>query len=158
MMKGFTFSGTYTAIVTPFVQGGETVDFAALDGLVEAQIAGGISGIVPGGTTGEAPTLTDDEQVAVIQGVVSVVAGRGQVVAGTGSFSTETTLLDAAVPIAYGPTAGLKVMASHWKPSVAAFRASAVRAARAVGCSIILYDCPGRWGAFLSSGPTGRMR
>ena len=71
--------GTLTAIVTPFTPDGEAVDFAALEALVEAQIAGGVSGIVPCGTTGETPTLTDEEQAQVIARVVAVAKKRVQV-------------------------------------------------------------------------------
>ena len=59
-MKAITFTGTFTALVTPFVAGGDAVDFAALEALVQAQIEGGVSGLVPCGTTGESPTLTGD--------------------------------------------------------------------------------------------------
>ena len=74
-------SGTYTALVTPFSADGDSIDFPALDALVEAQLAGGVSGLVPCGTTGEAPTLTDEEQTAVIKRVAAVVKGRVPVLA-----------------------------------------------------------------------------
>ncbi len=76
--------GTFTALVTPFTPDGEAVDTDALDALVEGQVAGGVTGLVPCGTTGEAPTLDDDEQIAVIRRVVAVAAGRVPVLAGTG--------------------------------------------------------------------------
>ena len=59
------FAGTYTALVTPFQN--DRVDEAAFERLIEAQIAGGITGIVPVGTTGESPTLDHDEHMRVIE-------------------------------------------------------------------------------------------
>lgn len=98
--------GVYTAIVTPFTADGKSVDFGALESLVEAQIAGGVAGVVPVrpsallawcgirmppydfaqcGTTGESPTLSVGEKQAIITAVVKTVAGRCLVVAGTGA-------------------------------------------------------------------------
>ena len=76
-MPEMRLDGTWTALVTPFTPGADALDPGALDALVEAQIVGGISGLVPCGTTGEAPTLGDDEQLEVIRRVVKVAAGRG---------------------------------------------------------------------------------
>jgi hypothetical protein len=75
------FRGTFTALVTPFRNG--AIDFAALEKLIEAQIAGGITGIVAVGTTGESPTLTHDEREEVIDRTVKVAKGRCKVLAGT---------------------------------------------------------------------------
>jgi 4-hydroxy-tetrahydrodipicolinate synthase len=157
MMKEFTPSGTYTAIVTPFSKGGETVDFAALDAFVEAQIAGGVSGIVPCGTTGEAPTLSEEEQVAVIQRVVSVVAGRVPVVAGTGSFSTKKTVLASKAAVAAGADGVMIVMPYYNKPSQDGMREHVLAVARAVACPIILYNIPGRSVVDLSADTTVRI-
>src|ERR671916_968884 len=77
------FSGAFTALVTPFKNG--EVDVEALESLVEFQIEGGIDGLVPCGTTGESPTLSEEEDRLVIETVVRVTAGRVPVVAGTGS-------------------------------------------------------------------------
>ena len=78
------FEGVYTAIVTPFTPMGE-VDTDALRRLVEAQVDGGVDGIVPVGTTGESPTLDPEEHIHVIQVVAEQAAGRVKVVAGTGA-------------------------------------------------------------------------
>src|SRR6202789_4063399 len=80
------FRGAYTALVTPLKNG--KVDYASLEALVEQQIAGGIDGLVPCGTTGESPTLTDKEHDEVIAFVVKTVRKRVLVIAGTGSNST----------------------------------------------------------------------
>ena len=80
------YQGLYTAIVTPFKN--DKVDYDALQALVEAQIAGGVDGIVPVGTTGESPTLDHHEHMEVIRRTAEFAAGRCQVIAGTGSNAT----------------------------------------------------------------------
>ena len=84
------FSGAFTALVTPFKNG--EVDVEALESLVEFQIEGGIDGLVPCGTTGESPTLSEEEDRLVIETVVRVTAGRVPVVAGTGSNNTASAI------------------------------------------------------------------
>jgi 4-hydroxy-tetrahydrodipicolinate synthase len=137
-------SGTYTAIVTPFTPDGDAVDLPALDALVEAQIAGGVTGLVPCGTTGEAPTLGDDEQLAVIKRVVAVVSGRVPVLAGTGSFSTKKTILASRAAFAAGADGVMVVMPYYNKPSQEGMREHVLAVARAVPCPIVLYNIPGR--------------
>jgi 4-hydroxy-tetrahydrodipicolinate synthase len=83
------FSGALTALVTPFRNG--EVDVEALEGMVEFQIHGGIHGLVPCGTTGETPAMTEQEDRLVISTVVRVAGGRVPVVAGSGSNSTDTS-------------------------------------------------------------------
>src|SRR5579863_9296822 len=81
--------GTYTALVTPFRdEPGQPIDWSALDALVDAQIAGGVAGLVPCGTTGESPTLSHEEHAQVVEQTVKRVARRVQVIAGAGSNST----------------------------------------------------------------------
>ena len=80
------FAGTHTALVTPFRN--DRFDEAAFTSLIEAQIAGGITGIVPVGTTGESPTLDHTEHLRVIELAVQVAKKRTLVIAGTGSNST----------------------------------------------------------------------
>src|SRR3954463_1337690 len=92
MVAPMHLSGTFTALVTPFTPDGDAVDHAALEALVEAQIAGGVSGLVPCGTTGESPTLAEEEQQDAVRGVVPVARGRVRVLAGTGSFSTKKSI------------------------------------------------------------------
>ena len=82
--------GCYTALVTPFRDG--HVDYQALESLVERQIAAGVSGIVPVGTTGESPTLTMEEHIDVIRFVAETANRRCQIIAGTGGNSTEEAI------------------------------------------------------------------
>src|ERR1700760_2657104 len=81
------FTGTYTAIVTPFKNG--QVDETAFRKLIQFQIDNGVDGIVPTGTTGEAATLDFDEHLRVIKIAVEEARGRCKIVAGTGSNSTQ---------------------------------------------------------------------
>src|SRR5256885_17220141 len=92
MFSPTSLSGAYTALVTPFSEDGTTLDFEAFDALVEGQIGGGISGLVPCGTTGEAATLSDAEIKLVIERTVRLARGRAPVLAGTGAFSPEEAL------------------------------------------------------------------
>ncbi len=82
-MKNTVFTGAATAIITPFKNG--QVDYDAFGKMIEFQIAGGIDAIVAVGTTGEGPTLKDEEHKAVVKYCVDKVAGRVPVIAGTGS-------------------------------------------------------------------------
>ena len=84
------FSGAFTALVTPFRNG--EVDVEALENLVEFQIGQGIHGLVPCGTTGETPSMSEAEDRLVIGTVVRVANGRVPVIAGTGSNSTDMAI------------------------------------------------------------------
>jgi len=77
------FTGVITALVTPFKN--DELDEAALRRLVDEQIAGGVDGLVPTGTTGESPTLSNEEHLRVIELVVEAAKKRVPVIAGTGS-------------------------------------------------------------------------
>ena len=85
--KPIVFTGTGTALITPFKDG--KVDYFALTSLIERQISSGIDSIIICGTTGESSTLQDDEHRCVIEHAVTVAAGRVPVVAGTGSNDTD---------------------------------------------------------------------
>ncbi|MEO0070154.1 MAG: dihydrodipicolinate synthase family protein, partial [candidate division WOR-3 bacterium] len=84
------FTGTYTALVTPFKDG--KVDYPALKRLVQAQIRAGVDGVVPVGTTGESPTLDFEEHIEVIERTVEYAAGKIKVLAGTGGNSTSEAI------------------------------------------------------------------
>lgn len=139
-----TFLGTFTAIVTPFVAGGQKVDFGALEKLVEAQIAGGVSGLVPCGTTGETPTLSEGEQVDVIRHVARVAAKRVPVVAGTGSNDTKKSIHASQAAVEAGADAVMIVMPYYNKPSQAGMREHVLAIARAVDAPVVVYNIPGR--------------
>jgi len=149
--------GTYTAIVTPFTSDGEAVDFGALDRLVEAQIAGGVSGLVPCGTTGESPTLTDDEQVAVIARTVKAAKGRVPVLAGTGSFSTKKTIEASTAAMSAGADGVMIMMPYYNKPSQEGLRLHVLAVAKAVAAPVVLYNIPGRCVIDLAAETTARI-
>src|ERR1700693_4946689 len=108
------FNGTFTAVVTPFRNG--DVDFTAFETLIEAQIAGGIDGIVAVGTTGESPTLSHDERQQVIGLAVKVAKGRCKVLAGTGSNSTQHAVADTMAAEKLGIDGALLVAPYYNKP------------------------------------------
>src|ERR1044071_5240566 len=110
-------SGCYTALVTPFTPGGSRIDWAAHEKLVEAQIEGGVSGLVPCGTTGETPTLTDAEHLEVVRRTVQAAKGRVPVLAGTGTSSTKKTIEVSALSLEAGADGVMIVMPYYSRPS-----------------------------------------
>jgi 4-hydroxy-tetrahydrodipicolinate synthase len=156
-MTAHRIEGTWTAIVTPFSADGAEVDLAALDRLVEDQIQGGVSGLVPCGTTGETPTLDDAEQVAVIARVVAAAKGRVPVYAGTGSFSTKKTITASKAAIEAGADGVMVVMPYYSKPSQDGLREHVLAVARAVPSPIILYNVPSRSVVDLGADATARI-
>src|SRR5260370_1034882 len=114
-MSKETFAGAMTALVTPFRNG--RVDDAALVKNVEAQIAGGIDGVIPCGTTGEAPTLEAEEHAHVIRVVVETVKKRVPVIAGTGTNSTAHTIALSRAAQAAGADGLLVVTPYYSKPT-----------------------------------------
>jgi len=138
------FSGAITALVTPFKDGG--VDYKALEALVEGQIAHGINGLVPCGTTGESPTLTEKEHGEVISFVVKTAKKRVRVIAGTGSNSTAEALHYTRFAKETGADAALLVCPYYNKPSQRGLIAHFKAIADAVKIPQILYNIQGRTG------------
>lgn len=139
------FEGTFTALVTPFTTSGE-LDRDALKALVERQIAAGITGLVPVGTTGESPTLTNDEHHEVIRLVVEQAAGRVPVIAGCGSNNTAEALEHTRVAKEVGAQASLHVAGYYNKPSATGFMRHFRLIADRVDLPLIVYNIPGRTG------------
>ncbi len=142
-----TFTGALTALVTPFRDG--AVDVEALRALVEAQIAGGIDGLVPCGTTGESVTLSAAEHALVVRSVVEQAAGRVPVVAGAGSVSTAHAIELARASRAAGADGLLVVVPYYNKPTQAGLVAHYRALLREVPLPTILYNIPGRCGVDL---------
>lgn len=136
------FSGTYTALITPFRDG--EVDVSAFQALIERQIAGGVDGIVPCGTTGESATLDTDEHIEVIRLAVECAAGRCEVVAGTGSNSTAEAIELTAAAERVGATGTLQVCPYYNKPSQEGLFLHFKAIAEATELPIMLYSVPGR--------------
>jgi 4-hydroxy-tetrahydrodipicolinate synthase len=141
-------SGTYTALVTPFRDG--KVDEAALTRLVEAQIAGGVDGVVPVGTTGESATLSMEEHLRVIELTAEVVNKRVKVYAGTGSNSTAEAIYLTNEAKKRGVDGFLIVSPYYNKPSAAGVFAHYSALAEAAWLPIIAYSVPGRTGMEIS--------
>jgi 4-hydroxy-tetrahydrodipicolinate synthase len=136
------FSGVYTALVTPFTEGGE-VDFQGLEALVEFNIAGGVDGLVPVGTTGESPTLRPEEHLRVIETVVAKAAGRCKVVAGTGANSTAEAVELTEAAKAFGIDGTLQVTPYYNKPNASGL-VQHFAAVADLGVPVVLYNVPGR--------------
>ncbi|MDY0149965.1 MAG: 4-hydroxy-tetrahydrodipicolinate synthase [Kiritimatiellia bacterium] len=136
------FTGAYTALVTPFRPDG-ALDTDRLRDLVERQIAAGIDGVVPVGTTGESPTLNTREHIEVIRIVIDVAAGRVPVIAGTGGNSTAEAIELTQAALDLGATGTLQVTPYYNKPTPAGL----VRHFSAIadlGLPVVLYNVPGR--------------
>ena len=137
-----SFSGTYTAIITPFRDG--AIDNDAFRALIDRQVAAGITGIVPVGTTGESPTLDTEEHIEVIRLAVEYAAGRCEVVAGTGANSTAEAieLTEAAAEV--GATGTLQVCPYYNKPSQEGLYRHFKAIAECSDLPVMLYSIPGR--------------
>lgn len=143
------FQGTFTALITPFRDG--EIDEPALRNLVEFQIAGGVAGLVPCGTTGEAVTMTDAERERVIAIVIEQAAGRVPVVAGTGGNDTRRSIEATRSAHAAGADAALVVVPYYNKPTQAGMIAHYTAIAEATDLPLILYNVPGRTGVNMTA-------
>ncbi len=151
------FTGTHTALVTPFTRDGK-VDELRLHQIVEQQIAAGIDGLVPCGTTGESPTLSHEEHNHVIELVVRFAAKRCKVIAGTGSNSTDEAIFMTQHAKEVGADASLQVAPYYNKPSQAGLYAHFRAIAEAADIPLILYNIPGRCGVDISNDTMARLR
>lgn len=142
--------GAITAIVTPFTKTG-SVDVEALKKLVQFQLDGGISGIVPCGSTGEAMTLNEKEYELVIKTVVSEVKGKVSVIAGAGSNDTVKAIEFSKIAKKAGADYLLHVSPYYNKPTPGGLLAHYKTIADAVDLPIILYNVPGRTGSNVSA-------
>jgi len=143
-MSSLSFAGAHTALVTPFKDG--ALDESALEALIEIQIQGGISGIVPVGTTGESPTLSHEEHRRVIEIAVKAAAKRILVIAGTGSNATSEAVELTVEAEKLGADAALLVAPYYNKPSAEGLYRHFKKVAEAVSIPIVLYSIPGRCG------------
>lgn len=155
-MKKRPLTGTITALVTPFRK--QSVAFDDFAKLIEAQIKGGIDGIVPVGTTGESPTLSHDEHMDVIRAAVATARGRVPVIAGTGSNSTAEAVELTSLATEAGADAVLVVAPYYNKPSQEGVFAYFSAVAEATDRPVILYSIPGRCGIDISVGVVERLR
>jgi 4-hydroxy-tetrahydrodipicolinate synthase len=138
------FTGTYTAIVTPFRAG--QLDEAALARLVKSQIQGGVDGIVPVGTTGESPTVDFEEHLRVIELAIRFAAGKIKVLAGTGANSTTEAIGLTIAAEKAGADGSLQVAPYYNKPTPEGLYQHFKAIAQNTKLPIILYSIPGRCG------------
>lgn len=149
------FSGVFVALITPFRDG--AVDEAALRALIEWQLASGVDGLVPCGTTGEAATLTDEEFVRVIRLTVETARKRVPVLAGAGSNVTTKAIAQSRLAIEAGADALLHVTPYYNKPTQEGLFQHFQAVAREAKRPIVLYNVPGRTGVNLLPETVGRL-
>lgn len=156
MKSSRPFTGTITALVTPFRSG--AVAFDDLRRLVDFQIKSGIDGLVPVGTTGESPTLDHDEACDVIRCVVEQARGRTPIIAGTGSNNTKKAVEMTAFAQAAGVDGVLVVAPYYNRPTQEGLFEHFSAVAEATDRPVILYSIPGRCGVEISINVIERLR
>jgi len=149
------FSGAITAIVTPFKD--NRVDEEAFRELIEFQIAGGIDGIVPCGTTGESSTLSHEEHDRVIEIVIDAVKKRVPVIAGTGSNSTDEALRLTRHAYEAGADGALMVCPYYNRPTQEGLYQHFKIIAETIPIPIVPYNIPGRTGVNLLPETVARL-
>lgn len=156
MNRARCFTGTYTALVTPFRNG--SVAFAQLRRLVEFQIKAGISGLVPVGTTGESPTVSHAEHMDIVSFTIQAARGRVPVIAGTGSNSTREAINLTEAADAAGADGMLVVAPYYNRPTQEGLFRHFALIAEATAKPIILYSIPGRCGVEIGVPVIERLR
>ena len=149
------FQGAHTALVTPF--SGGRIDTNAFRALIDRQFESGISGVVAVGTTGESPTLSHEENVRVIELAVEHTAGRGLVIAGTGSNSTDEAISLTQAAEHVGASAALLVSPYYNKPSQEGLFHHYRYVAEATELPLMLYSIPGRCGIAIEVDTVARL-
>jgi 4-hydroxy-tetrahydrodipicolinate synthase len=151
-----TLQGCLVALVTPFREG--AVDWPALDALVDHVLAGGVSGLVPCGTTGESPTLSEEEAEKIVAAVSRRARGRAVVIAGTGTNSTEATVARSQAALRAGADGVMLVAPYYSRPNARGLYEHFSRVARSVAAPIMLYNIPGRTAVEIPVETIARLR
>lgn len=154
-MPPVSFKGVFTALVTPFRDG--AVDEGAFAALAERQIAAGVHGLVPMGTTGESATLSRAEHGRVVELCVEVARGRVPVIAGAGSNSTAEAIVQARHAKAAGAQAALVVAPYYNRPSQEGLYRHYAAIAEAVDLPIVAYNIPARAGVDIADETLARL-
>ncbi|MGN6727487.1 MAG: 4-hydroxy-tetrahydrodipicolinate synthase [Tepidisphaeraceae bacterium] len=144
-----------TALITPFRDG--RLDEARLKEQIERQIKGGVSGIIPVGTTGESPTVSVEEHRRVIEIAVQTAAGRCKVIAGTGANATSEAIELHEFAKSVGADAGLSVNPYYNKPTQEGLYRHFMTISERVDLPIVLYNIPGRTGITMSAATVARL-
>ena len=148
-------AGVLTALVTPF-RGGK-IDWPTLDRLVDRQIAAGVDWLVPLGTTGEAPTLTEAERRQVLERIIERTAGRRPVLAGTGTYCTAESTARTRIAAETGAKAAMLVTPYYNRPTQEGMYRHFASVASSVDIPIVLYNVPGRCGVRLENETIARL-
>ena len=149
------FKGVFPALVTPFRDG--AVDEDAFVRLVERQIAGGVHGLVPVGTTGETSTLSHDEHKRVVELCIKTAAGRVPVIAGAGDNATAEAIDLVKHAKAVGADAALVVTPYYNRPSQEGLYLHYAAINEAVQLPVLIYNVPGRTGVDISNATLARL-
>jgi 4-hydroxy-tetrahydrodipicolinate synthase len=139
------FGELITAMVTPFAGDG-ALDLDAAGALAKRLVEQGSDGLVVAGTTGESPTLSGDEKLALFEAVTGSVGGRAKVIAGTGTYDTRETIELTEKACEVGVDACLVVTPYYSKPPQNGLLAHFTAVADASSAPILVYDIPGRTG------------
>ncbi|HEY7054229.1 MAG TPA: 4-hydroxy-tetrahydrodipicolinate synthase [Mycobacterium sp.] len=143
MDVGAQLGTVLTAMVTPFARDG-SLDTAAAAGLATHLVDSGCDGLVLSGTTGESPTTTDDEKIALLRAVLDAVGDRARIIAGAGTYDTAHSIKLAKACEAEGAHGLLVVTPYYSRPPQAGLRAHFTAIADAVSIPVLLYDIPPR--------------
>ena len=149
------FKGVITALITPLRDG--NVDESAFERLVERQIAAGVHGLVPMGTTGESATLHPDEHRRVVELCVKIAAGRVRVIAGAGSPATDKAIELVRHAKTVGADGALVVTPYYNRPSQTGLALHYEAIAEAVQLPVMLYNVPSRTGVDLANETVARL-
>ena len=147
--------GVYTALITPMKDG--EVSYGDLENLINKQIAGKVSGLVPCGTTGESPTLSKDEHLEVIRKTIEITRGKVPIIAGTGANSTKEALFLTKEADKSGADAFLIVAPYYNKPSQEGLFEHFSKIAEQTEKPIVLYSIPSRCGIEISTETVKRL-
>ena len=145
------FHGVLPALITPFTDDGEAVDTQALVANVDRLIAGGVAGLVPGGSTGEFTTLSHGERRQLVEATVEAAGGRVPVVAGTGALSTRETVELSVHAEQVGAAAVMVVPPFYEALPWRELRAHYASVAEAIGIPIMYYNLPSASGVTLTA-------
>ncbi len=150
------FGNIATAMVTPFDKN-ENIDFQKLSKLIDYLINNGTDSLVVAGTTGESPTLSEEEKVALIQYSVKEAAGRVPIIAGTGSNNTKASIKLTKKAEEAGADAVMLVTPYYNKPSQEGMYRHFRAIAEETSLPVMLYNVPGRTAASLAPETTIRL-
>ena len=143
-MKKPLFTGACTALVTPFLEG--KINYPMMDQLLKRQIDAGIKAVVIAGTTGESPTLSDEEKLTLVRRCKDYVGNRCLIIAGTGSNNTAHSVALSVAAEEAGADALLVVSPYYNKATPQGIYLHYLSICNAVSIPVIVYNVPGRTG------------